>query len=371
MKFLAESSNKKNEPAGNKLGIYIHVPFCLKKCGYCDFYSFRPGSGDIDGYTAKIISELNRWGEKLCRPADSLYLGGGTPSLLGTENINKIIEAAKLMFGLDNSAEITVEMNPKDQLDFRMLKANRLSMGLQSSNEAELSALGRRHTTEDVVNTVTKAMEHIKNISLDVMLGIPYQTTKSLKSTLDTCLSLDVPHISCYMLKIEENTPFYGSSLPFPDDDQTAALYLYCCDYLKKHGYKRYEISNFARPGFESRHNMKYWLGCDYLGLGPAAHSRIDGRRFYYDRDFKAYMENPAEVSEGPAGDLEEDLMLRLRTDRGFDISGFQSAKKTALRLAESGLVVLNGGNVSLTDEGALLENRIIYELIKSINSDI
>lgn len=359
VKFLVQSLNNKN------LGIYIHVPFCLTKCGYCDFYSFSPKMAEMDLFCDKIISEINRWSDKLCRSADSLYIGGGTPSVLGTERLNKIINAAKNKFNING--EITVECNPGDDIDFSILNANRLSFGLQSYNDNELIALNRRHNAQKAKETFLKAKEYFNNISLDVMLGIPYQTKESLKDTLDFCINLDIPHISTYMLKIEENTPFYSSALPFLSEDETCDLYLFTCEYLKAHGYSRYEISNFSKPNFESKHNLKYWLGADYLGLGPAAHSRIDNKRFYYDRNFKEYLKNPKEIYEGEAGSLEENIMLSLRTNIGFNFKDYPKIKNTASRLAKNGLIYYNNDVVTLTDKGALLENAIIAELINNL----
>lgn len=356
MKFLAQSLNNKNT------GIYIHVPFCLSKCGYCDFYSFSPKENEMDLYVNKIISELNRWSSILCCSADTLYLGGGTPSLLKAERLNKIIETAIKNFKING--EITVEANPKDELDFENLKANRLSLGLQSCNDKELVALNRRHTAKDALNTILKAKKYFKNISLDIMLGIPYQTKESLKESLDFCIELNIPHISTYMLKIEKNTPFYKSALPFLNDEKTAELYLFTCEYLRANGYERYEISNFAKPTFESKHNMKYWLGADYLGLGPAAHSRIGNKRFYYNNDFYEYINKPKEIYEGAAGDTEEDIMLSLRTNLGYNFKNYPKIKNTAIRLAKNGLIDYNNDCIKLTDKGALLENSIIAELI-------
>lgn len=360
VKYLVQSLN-----SNKNLGIYIHIPFCLGKCGYCDFYSFAPTEAQMDLFCDKILEEISRWSDNLCRSADSLYIGGGTPSVLGTKRLNKIILAATKKFNV--TGEITVECNPSDDIDFSLLLANRISFGLQSFNDNELKALNRRHNSHKAKETILNAKKYFSNISLDVMLGIPYQTKDSLKKTLDFCINLDIPHISTYMLKIEENTPFYSSTLPFLDEDTTCDLYLYTCEYLKKHGYDRYEISNFAKNGFESKHNFKYWLGADYLGLGPSAHSRIDNKRFYYTRDFKGYLEKPTEIFEDTAGSLEEDIMLSLRTKVGFNFKNYPKIKNTALRLAKNGLIYYNNDVITLTDKGALLENAIIAEIINNL----
>lgn len=320
----------------------------------------------LPDYKNKIISEIKWQGAKLSRPADTLYIGGGTPSLLGTDMLNEIIEAAQNSFlGIN---EITVEINPKDELDFSRLKATRLSIGMQSANDDELKLLSRRHNIKDVENTIKKAQKYIKNISLDVILGIPYTNKEKLKKSLDFCINFDVPHISAYILKCEKNTPFYTSSLPFLDDDAQSDLYLFCADYLKDHGYIRYEISNFCKPGFKSRHNLKYWLNEDYLGIGPSAHSRIGSKRFYYSRSFEDFMLGKSPVYEGEAGSEDEKIMLALRTFKGYDFSDCPQIEKTALRLAKNGLINYNNGIITLTDKGALLENAITAELIDKKN---
>ena len=358
VKFLVQSLNK-------ILGIYIHIPFCLKKCGYCDFFSFSPKEKDLDLYLDKIIKEINRWSDKLCRSADSLYIGGGTPSVLGTNRINKIILAAKDAFNING--EITVECNPSDNIDFSTLLANRISFGLQSTNDKELAALNRRHNFKTAKETFLKAKKYFDNISVDVMMGIPYQTKESLTETLKFITDLEIPHISSYMLKIEENTPFYNSSLPFLDEDEVCDLYLLCCNYLKERGYFRYEISNFCKKGYESKHNLKYWQGKDYLGIGPSAHSRIDNKRFYYERDYNKFLNNTIEIYEGDAGSLEENIMLALRTSDGFNFKDYPKIKNTALRLAKNGLISYNNDVITLTDKGALLENMIIAEIINNL----
>ncbi len=358
VKYLEQLSSNKN------LGIYIHVPFCLSKCGYCDFYSFKPETAMLSAYKQRIIEELLRQGEMLSRPADTLYLGGGTPSLLGTKFINEIVAAAKKSFS--GIKDITLEMNPKDELDFSNLDITRLSLGMQSVNDNELLYLGRRHRQSDLITTLNTAKKYIKDISLDVMLGIPYQTEESLKNTLNFAVNSGATHISAYMLKKEKNTPFFTSTLPFPNEDEVCDMYLLTCNHLKTAGFNRYEISNFAKSGYESRHNLKYWLGADYLGLGPAAHSRIDGNRFYYKKDYNAFMNGEPPVFEGNAGSEEENIMLSLRTSFGYNFNNDEKIKKAAIPLSNAGLINYNNGVITLTDKGALLENTIIAKLIEA-----
>ena len=278
------------------IGLYLHIPFCKSKCPYCDFYSFSGKSTQKDDYTRvlkeQILSSASALQSNCDCKADTLYIGGGTPSVLGAKNLAVLVNACNSGILTDN-AEITVECNPYglDEDFFKILHesgVNRISLGLQSAVDSERRILGRLSDRNQVENAVKAAQQAgFFNISLDVMLGIPDQTEFSLKETLDFCLSLGVPHISAYILKLEENTHFYrnASKYNFPDEDLTADLYLQMCEDLEKGGIMQYEISNFAKSGFESRHNLKYWHCEEYLGLGPSAHSFIDGKRFYFDID--------------------------------------------------------------------------------------
>lgn len=365
----------------NPLGLYLHVPFCFSKCAYCDFYSFKADELDFDRYTDTLCEHLRLAGQQLNRPADTLYIGGGTPSLLGGERIARLVTCAKENFGLNN-AEITVECNPKEHLaeDFRLMASsgvNRLSLGVQSAVENELKALSRRHTNSDVIRSVNDAKNAgINNISLDLMLGIPHQTFESLKQSLDFLLSLEPTHISAYMLKIEPDTPFGQAdvaTLNLPDEDKTAEMYLYVSDYLKQNGFEHYEISNFANPNYRSRHNTKYWLCQEYLGLGPAAYSYLNGKRFSFSRDTEQYLTSPKVTYDGEGGDFEEYVMLRLRLSDGIDLNelekhyGKQKADflfKKGENLKNSGLINLSDNHLCLTVNGFLVSNAVIGKLL-------
>ncbi len=364
-------------------GIYIHIPFCVSKCAYCDFYSL-PNMSLMEEYGKKILSEINRWGSELSCPADTLYFGGGTPSLMDAGIIADIINKCREAFSLKD-AEITLEANPKENLEeyFKILAAaglNRISLGLQSANENELKALGRRHSPEDVIKAVSGAKNAgIDNISLDIMLGIPNQTEASLDATLDFALNLEPAHISAYMLSLEEGTPLYKNrdSLDIPSEDMTADLYLATADKLRANGFDRYEISNFARDDKISRHNSKYWTGEDYLGFGPSAHSLIKGKRFYYDRSLEAYLKKPTEIYCDEGGGLEEKIMLGLRLSLGLSLNklkldfgneltedSLREIVKKARLLKNAGLVSFDGDVISLTDKGAVISNSIITEFL-------
>ena len=365
----------------DNIGLYIHIPFCRSKCPYCDFYSFIADDASKKAYTDAVIECIKSDYTKYKRKADTLYIGGGTPSSLETDDLVKIINTAKETF-LTDDAEITIECNPYDasfELFSKLYDAsvNRISMGMQSANDIERKKLGRRSSREDITKAVTNAKKAgISNISLDLMLGIPSQSEESLLSSLDFCISLDIPHISAYILKIEEATPFYKlqSKLNLPSDDEVADMYLVTCDYLSSHGIKQYEISNFAKEGFESKHNLKYWNCLEYLGIGPAAHSFIDGKRFFYDRDFTSFVNaGLSPVYDGQGGSFSEYVMLGLRLCQG--ISDEQTVKrfghkmpdkliKAAEKYIDNGFMEHENGNLKLTAKGFLLSNTILADIL-------
>jgi len=367
-------------------GIYIHIPFCKSKCPYCDFYSYRCKNEEMSAYVEALLNEidtLSRVSEFVKEPftADTLYLGGGTPSVLKGEDLYRIITAAREKFGIPDSAEITVECNPNSDIEAilpYLLKAgvNRISLGLQSAVDKERKALGRLSGKERVSQVIEHLKENgITNISLDVMLGIPYQTEESLQETLDFVIESDVPHISAYMLKIEEGTHFYKNyeKFEFPDDEKTCDFYNQCADTLEKAGFIHYEISNFTKEGFESRHNTKYWELENYLGLGPGAHSYFDGKRFYFESDTDSFIKGEKAVFDSFGGDAEEYIMLRLRLKKGLNLSELKDLygekplikiKEKAPFLKEQGLIDFQGERLFLTRKGFLLSNSIISELI-------
>ena len=291
------------------LGLYIHIPFCLKKCNYCDFYSVSANEEIKRDYVKALIGEIKQWGDSLSRPIDTVYFGGGTPSLLA-EFFPDVMTAVKSSFTLCENAEITMEMNPADNckeiLNFALKSGvNRLSIGAQSGDDTELKVLGRRHTAKQTVETVRLARElGFENISLDIMLALPNSNEKTLEKSLDFITDLEPEHISAYILKVEENTPFNKvyDTLKLPDEDSTADQYLQMCKYLENKGYGHYEISNFSKSGFESRHNLKYWELKEYLGLGPSAHSFINGKRFYFERDLEKFIKGASPLPDGEGG---------------------------------------------------------------------
>ena len=363
------------------LGLYIHIPFCDGKCHYCDFFSQCGDEIEFDTYTDRLIKKL-----KYCKNKyksyniKTVYFGGGTPTAIGTERLIKILNSVFENFSVKKDAEITVEMNPvfNNEIDYKKLRNsgfNRLSIGLQSANDNELKILGRRHKSMDVKNTVTNARNAgFDNISLDLMLCIPNQTFKSLVSSIDFCFGLDVEHISVYILKIEENTKFYSikDKLNLFNDEQQAQMYELAVNTLEKYGYQQYEISNFCKSGYESKHNLIYWRDEEYLGIGPSAHSFINGKRFYYGRSFEDFYSDKI-IFESDGGDIEEYIMLALRLKEGLIFEKFQNRFKKpvsdklidrAKKLEEKGYLNITDNNISLTTKGFLLSNSVISYLI-------
>ena len=362
------------------IGLYLHIPFCKSKCPFCDFYSFSGKDNEKEEYT-KILREriLSSISTLQCK-GDTLYIGGGTPSILGAENLKILVDTCKSGF-LTDDAEITVECNPHglDEVFFKTLYdcgVNRISLGLQSAVDSERRVLGRLSDRNQVENAVKTAQRvGFENITLDVMLGVPNQTEKSLNETLDFCISLGVPHISAYMLKIEENTHFYKnqSKYNFPDDDLTADLYLQMCETLESNDIMQYEISNFSKKGFESRHNLKYWHCEEYLGLGPSAHSFLDGKRFYFDRDFGAFMNGNSPIQDGPGGDFTEYAMLNLRLVEGLrENKAFERFEhnippelyEKSKIFIDNGYMTATENGLALTRKGFLMSNTILAEIL-------
>lgn len=301
--------------------------------------------------------------------------------MLGGKRISELVSTAKSAFG-NHFQEITVELNPGDDLenDFELMRecgVNRLSVGIQSAVDSELAALSRRHSAADAEKTIQLAKKSgFTNISVDLMLGIPHQTKESLRQSLEFILKLEPTHVSCYMLKIEPNTAFGKKpveTLNLPDEDTVADLYLYMCDYLKSAGFEHYEISNFAKPGYRSKHNMKYWNCEEYLGLGPSAHSFINGKRYYFDRDFNKYLSDAEIRFDDVGGSEQEYLMLKLRLSDGVNYTAFTekfnksfpaNIRQSAEKLAAMGLIDLTDDGFRLTENGFLVSNSVISALI-------
>ena len=364
-------------------GIYIHVPFCDGKCPYCDFFSLRGTDDLMDQYTAALKRTLFQWAEEHGRErADTVYFGGGTPNLLGAERLAALLSAVQDCFDLSPDAEITLEANPVsvDGDFFRTVRKagfNRLSMGMQSGNEDELRFLGRKHTLRDVENAVQSARKAgFDNLSLDLMLGLPEGAEEKLERSIDFAAKLGADHISAYLLKIEPGTPFAAQKITVPEDDESADQYLFCVSELEKRGYAQYEISNFAKPERESRHNLVYWHGEEYLGFGPGAHSFYRGRRFFYPRDLEGFLTGNPPRDDGEGGSFSEYAMLNLRLTEGLSrercVEKFGPAGQTQFDLLLDKTKKCPPGffsradreNISFTPEGFLVSNALLLQLL-------
>lgn len=334
----------------------------------------------MDDYTECIIRQIDFYGERLGRRADTLYFGGGTPSLLGAARLNRILAAAWRSFGLSD-AEITAEVNPSaDPGDFFMeLRAggfNRVSVGLQSADDGELRLLGRGHTAAQAARTVEAAQKAgFGNLSLDLMLAVQGQTEESLARSAAFCEGLGAKHVSAYLLQIEPGTAYARDRerLDLPGEEKAASLYLLAVSELEKLGYRQYEISNFARPGYESRHNLKYWHCEEYLGIGPSAHSFADGKRFHYGRSLRDFLRGEPPVQDGVGGDFEEYAMLRLRLTEGLTdeacLARFghpvpERMKAAARRYETGGLTVCAENGFHFTPKGFLLSDALTAEIL-------
>ena len=269
-----------------KTGIYVHIPFCKSKCGYCDFNSYAGLESMIAPYFSALSEEIRNCGEKCEICADTVYIGGGTPTCVDTDYLCGLMKNIFSSYKICDGSEITSECNPKtaDEEKLRMMRRsgiNRLSIGLQSTDDAMLRTLGRIHTFSDFLDCFRSARRAgFENISLDLMYGLPNQTISGWRETLLRAAELGAEHISCYALKLEDGTPLAAANPPVPDDDTVADMYDMCCEILARFGYERYEISNFAKIGAQSRHNLKYWRCDDFLGLGAGAFSCMNGARF-------------------------------------------------------------------------------------------
>ena len=380
-----------NHKEKTPLGIYVHVPFCRSKCQYCDFYSLTcKDDKSIETYLRAVCAHIRESGSLTPGyKVDTIYFGGGTPSFLGADALATILTTIRRSFDVDPNAEITFEANPdsvSDQL-LRRLKAegfNRVSLGVQTDNNEILKKLGRPHDYAQVVGAVQRIRKAgFKNLSLDLMYGLPGQTLTEWKDTLERVITLNPDHISCYALKLEEGTPLYDCKeiLNIADDDVQADMYLAAVEILRSHSFRQYEISNFARKGLYSRHNMKYWSGGEYLGFGPNASSDFGGRRFVIVRDLQAYVngiktggEVLSEMDEVPLRERAgEYLMLRLRTITGINreeyerkfLLPFDEIEEALERSRKLGYAVRSSeGRWRLTPSGYLISNDIITDLL-------
>ena len=372
----------------SKAGLYFHIPFCLRKCAYCDFCSFTGKTDeDMRRYTDALIREMEAYADAARGMTfDTLFFGGGTPSLLPADAVSRILGAAVRLFSIEKDAEITLEANPatadKAKLAaLRSLGINRLSMGVQSLDDRELTLLGRLHNAREALTFFSDAREAgFDNINVDLMYGIPEQTVASAEKTLRTVLSLSPEHISAYSLMLEEGTPLYDkrSVLSFPDEEGENAIDGHIRAILGEHGYLHYEISNDAKEGYASRHNLHYWRSDSYLGFGVAAYSFFGGARYGNGTDFAAYIADPESITGAREVLTQEDLayefiMLRFRLAEGLSLSEYKSRfgkdfKETfsepVTRFTAMGLMAEKEDRIFLTEQGFRVSNSILLEFM-------
>ncbi len=369
-----------------KLGLYLHVPFCVQKCLYCDFCSFAGAKEQMGAYVDRLCRDIKEYSNR-CNSyeVDTVYFGGGTPTLLPIAELNRIMESIFKYYSVSDSAEISCECNPATaDLDYfkemRKFGINRLSIGLQSVHDSELKALGRIHTYSDFLSTYNDARSAgFDNVSADLMYGIPNQTYESFGETLGALVSLAPEHISAYGLKIEDGTPFgkMKNELILPDEDTEYDMYMLLSNYLSENGYAKYEISNFSHKNRESRHNIKYWMGDDYIGLGVAAHSYFEGERFANSRNFAYYIDNKditeSKIKISDSEKLTEFVMLRMRLAGGvsraeffdrFEVSFDNIYRDSFKKYIDGGFVVDNGDNIFFVDKGFFVSNYILSDLL-------
>lgn len=387
--------------------LYIHVPFCRKKCTYCAFYSLpleegSPGAERITSYASSLIRELRLWGERLGKVSvDTVFFGGGTPSLLPGKTIGMILDVIRKVFFLADNAEISAEANPDSALDdgwlfeARRVGVNRLSLGVQSFDDADLALLGRPHSARAAQAAFeTARTAGFANISLDLMWGLPglsphAQSQAQWLHQLRTAAEMQPEHISAYGLTLEPDTPLEkahaGGALSLPKEKEQASMYLAGSEYLENRGYMQYEISNYARMGFECRHNIGYWEGAEYLGLGPAAVSTMGGKRWSNSEDLKEWQRAikvgviaPTVEVLNASAKAKELLMLRLRMNKGLDLkewqkmtgqSFLQSYAPLIALLQRNGLAATRSGRFRLTRAGMLVSNTIISHFFEKLDA--
>ena len=375
----------------NSLGLYLHIPFCRSKCDYCDFYSLAGQEDRMGDYQQALLRQIADTAPRAKKQVvNSVYIGGGTPTWYGEKRLLELIGAVKKRFTLSKDVELTLEANP-DSVDEKMLRrlrragVTRLSLGMQSSCDGELAAVHRPHTFRQVEAAVKAARAaKLRNLNLDLIYGLPGQTEASWRASVEAALSLEPEHLSCYGLTVEEGTPLarrVAEGEALPDDDEQAQRYLWTVKRLAQAGFDQYEVSNFSKTGCQSRHNLKYWMGRPYVGLGAGAHSDFGGCRYSFVRDLEGYIRGVLgdgrlldEMDESPPRERgSEYLMLRLRTIHGIEEweyrrEYYMNFDPIAAKLSEyeqKGWAVRSGRRWHFTPEGFLLSNRLIGELME------
>ena len=396
-------------PGDESIALYLHIPFCLSKCPYCDFNTYEGIEPQMGGYVAALAKEVALWGHLLKRPrVTSIYFGGGTPSYIPPGSIDSTMAAVSEAFDVLPTAEISMEANPGDITperveSWRSAGINRMSIGVQSFDDGLLVSLGRRHSAEEAAEAARVAKSHgFENFSLDLMFGLPNQTLDQWRHSLGRCIELGARHLSLYGLSLEPGTPLEADvrlgRTPLPDSDLGADMYTFAEDRLAAEGFDHYEISNWARPGCESVHNLAYWNLTPYLGLGAGAHSYVLGRRFSNIRSPRGFTRSleeqdaPEETGGHPAETMRalgvvdeiepskrstaiaDAMMMGMRLERGVSHSGFE--RRFGVKLADgfgdaisemstAGLIVHDKAGVRLTRRGRLLGNEVFARFVE------
>jgi oxygen-independent coproporphyrinogen-3 oxidase len=372
-----------------KLGIYIHIPFCVKKCGYCDFYSVKWDEESENKYIHSAINEIKSYNELSSKyVVDSIYIGGGTPSIINPKNLEKIISTIRCLFTVEENSEISMEANPNSLWEniktYGEIGINRLSIGIQSLNDNILKRIGRIHNSKEALQAIDRAISFgFENINADVMFNIPGQTVDDINDTISKLVTKQIRHISFYSLKLEEGTPMYllkkNKKIVMPEEDLEREMYYAGRNIMEKHGLMQYEISNFSVKGYECRHNLKYWKQEEYIGIGPSAHSFLGNVRFSNPSELTEY------ISSGESGVFErntleemdendikfEYIMLRLRLTEGLKFADFKNKfsidfkeayKEQIKHLTENNLIESDDDVIRLTKRGMDLSN-YVFEL--------
>ena len=380
------------------ISLYIHIPLCVKKCAYCDFASFSGRMAQRARYVQAVCREIRTQAAFFGRRrVHTVFLGGGTPTLLTGVQVQAILDTVRACFDLADDAEITMEGNPgtltmENLRAYRLAGVNRLSLGVQSLDDGLLAAIGRIHTSREAEQAVRMVREAgFDNLSLDLMFGLPGQTAAQWEDTLRRAIALAPDHLSCYSLILEEGTPLFesvqaGTCAPLPDEDAMEQMDALTAALTRAAGYAQYEVSNYARPGRQCRHNVVYWECLPYLGVGLGAHSDMDGRRFYNPADWEAYLhmaEGGETTREAEGENTREDrmferMMMGLRQVRGVDAAQFerdfgarieQVWPVTVAQMTRGGLMACNRERIFLTPRGMQVMNGVLVHLMEEMDS--
>ncbi len=376
-----------------KLGIYFHIPFCKQKCNYCDFYSIKWDYETENKYIEAILNEVKKYKGELNKKyiADTIFFGGGTPTIIKPENIKRIIDGLNDLVAIAKNPEITIEANPNTLTDdnlkaYKKMGINRLSIGIQSLNDEILKKIGRIHNSYEALNSIDRAKNNgFENINADIMFNIPGQNVKDIEDTVSRIIEKDVKHISFYSLKLEKGTPLYvmekSNKIIMPDEDDEREMYYTGRKVMENNNLAQYEISNFAIHGYECRHNLKYWNQEEYVGLGPSAHSFLNNIRYSNPSDLNLYCESLKAdkferiIQEELSSDdlMVEYIMLRLRLTEGISISEFNDKFSADFKemykmqidyLVKNKLVKISENNIKLTKKGMDISNYVIEEFM-------